>query len=58
MHDYTDYAKMAQYNAVVDQLHKLNNHMNKISKRLTVLTLIAVGVTAYKVRELKRVKGE
>ena len=50
--------KRRQYDAAVTQLHSISKSLKKINKRLTILTLIGVGVAAYKVGVLKYVKGE
>lgn len=50
--------KSYQYDAAVRQLHAINKSLKKISRNFTLITLIGVGVTAYKIGVLKYVKGE
>lgn len=45
-----------QYDAAVRQLHAINKSLKKISKSLSILSLIGIGVVVYK--EFKYVKGE
>ena len=59
MNDYTaEGLKKRQYDAAVSQLHSISKSLKKISRSLTLITLITVGITAYKLKELKYVKGE
>ena len=57
--DYSaDGLKSYQYDAAVRQLHSINKSLKKISRNFTLIALVAVGVTAYKIGVFKHVKGE
>lgn len=63
MIDYTEEGFRArQMDLTVGYLNLIDNKLAKIQRRLTVLTVLGVGVLLYKnkkvIKELKKLKGE